>query len=153
MLGEINCGCSSWLYINSLVLESCNSSALAMGIHFSCQGSTLSFLAGYPKSHFFGWYRNFVLYWYLKLDNQVVNTTCPEDKLGWIWRADDPYCRTLLALTYQYNYAELFICCSFLTLKQLLYEPSAYTSMFHGCDLDFLIVSYRSIRWFSARLQ
>ena len=54
------------------------------------QGSTLSFLAGCPKSHFLGWYRNFFVYWYLKLDNQVVNSTCPKDKLGWIWRADDP---------------------------------------------------------------
>ena len=26
----------------------------------------------------------------LKLDNQVVNSTYPKDKLGWIWRADDP---------------------------------------------------------------
>ena len=57
---------------------------------FSLQGSTLSFLAGCPKSHFLGWYRNFLVYWYLKLDNQVVNSTCPKDKLGWIWRADDP---------------------------------------------------------------
>ena len=40
------------------------------------QGSTLSFLAGCPKSHFLGWYRNFLVYWYLKLDNQVVNSTC-----------------------------------------------------------------------------
>ena len=54
------------------------------------QGSTLSFLAGCPKSHFLGWYRNFLVYWYLKQDNQVVNTTCPKDKLSWIWRADDP---------------------------------------------------------------
>ena len=59
------------------------------------QGSTLSFLAGCPKSHFLGWYRNFFAYWYLKLDNQVVNWTCPKDKLGWIWRADDPKRRTL----------------------------------------------------------
>ena len=54
------------------------------------QGSTQSFLAGCPKSHLLGWYRNFLVYWYLKLDNQVVNSTCPRDKLGWIWRADDP---------------------------------------------------------------
>ena len=54
------------------------------------QGSTLSFLAGCPKSHFLDWYRNFLVHWYLKLDNQVVNSTCPRDKLGWIWRADDP---------------------------------------------------------------
>ena len=54
------------------------------------QGSTLSFLAGCPKSHFLGWYRNFLVYFYLKLDNQVVNWTCRKDKLGWIWRADDP---------------------------------------------------------------
>ena len=54
------------------------------------QGSALSFLAGCPKSHFLGWYRNFLAYWYLKLDNQVVNPTCPKDKLGWIWRADNP---------------------------------------------------------------
>ena len=33
------------------------------------QGSTLSFLAGCTKSHFLGWYRNFLVYWYLKLDN------------------------------------------------------------------------------------
>ena len=59
------------------------------------QGSTLSFPAGCPKSHFLGWYRNFLVYWYLKLDNQVVNSTCPKDKLGWIWWADDPQCRTL----------------------------------------------------------
>ena len=37
------------------------------------QGSTLSFLAGCPKSHCLCWYRNFLVYWYLKLDNQVVN--------------------------------------------------------------------------------
>ena len=37
------------------------------------QGSTLSFLAGCPKSHFLGWYRNFLVYSYLKLDNQVVS--------------------------------------------------------------------------------
>ena len=55
----------------------------------------LSFLAGCPKSHFLGWNRNFLVYWYSKLDNQVVNSTCPEDKLGWIWRADDSWCRTL----------------------------------------------------------
>ena len=55
---------------------------------FKCQGSTLSFLVGCPKSHFLGWYRNFLVYWYLKLDNQVVNSTCPKDKLGWIWRAE-----------------------------------------------------------------
>ena len=60
------------------------------------QGSTLSFLAGCPKSHFLGWYRNFLVHWYLKLDNQVLNSTCPKNTLGWIWRADDPYCRTLL---------------------------------------------------------
>ena len=59
------------------------------------QWSTLSFLAGCPKSHFLGWYRYFLVYWYLKLDNQVVHSTCPKDELGWIWRADDPYCRTL----------------------------------------------------------
>ena len=59
------------------------------------QGSTLSFLAGCPKSHFLGWYRNFLVYLYLKLDNQFVIWTCPKDKLGWIWRADDPKCRTL----------------------------------------------------------
>ena len=53
------------------------------------QRSTLSFLAGCPKSHFLGWYRNFLVYWYSKLDNQVVNSTCPKDKLGWIWRADN----------------------------------------------------------------
>ena len=49
-----------------------------------------TFLAGCLKSHFRGWYRNFLVYWYLKLDNQVVNSTCPKDKLGWIWRADNP---------------------------------------------------------------
>ena len=54
------------------------------------QGSTLSFLAGCPKSHFLGWYRNVLVYWYLRLDNQVVNPTCPKDKLDWIWPADDP---------------------------------------------------------------
>ena len=54
------------------------------------QGSTLSFLAGCPKSHFLDCYRNFLVYSYLKLDNQVINSTCPKDKLGWIWRADDP---------------------------------------------------------------
>ena len=59
-------------------------------LHHLNQGSTLSFLAGCPKSHFVGWYRNFLVYWYLKLDNQVVNSTCPKGKLGWIWRADDP---------------------------------------------------------------
>ena len=56
----------------------------------SGQGSTLSFLAGCPKSHFLDWYTKFLVYWYLKLDNQVVNSTCPKDKLGWIWRADAP---------------------------------------------------------------
>ena len=59
-------------------------------IYAVLQGFTLSFLAGCPKSHFRGWYRNFLVYWYLKLDNQVVNSTCPKDNLGWIWRADDP---------------------------------------------------------------
>ena len=54
------------------------------------QGSTLSFLVGCPKSHFLAWYRTFFVYWYLKLDNHVVNSTCPKGKLGWIWRADDP---------------------------------------------------------------
>ena len=63
-----------------------------------CQGSTLSFLAGCPKSHFLGWYKNFFVYWYSKPDNQVVNSTCPKDKLGWIWWADDPY-RTLTVNT------------------------------------------------------
>ena len=58
-------------------------------------GSTLSFLTGCPKSHCLGWYRNFLVYCYLKLDNKVVNSTCSKDKLGWIWRADDPECRTL----------------------------------------------------------
>ena len=28
--------------------------------------------------------------WCLKLDNQVFNSTCPKDKLGWIWWAEDP---------------------------------------------------------------
>ena len=56
----------------------------------AAQGFTLSFLAGCPKSHLLGWYRNFLVFWYLTLDNQVVNSTCPKDKLGWIWRADDP---------------------------------------------------------------
>ena len=56
---------------------------------WTTKGSTLSFLAGCPESHLLGWYRNFLVYWYLKLDNQVVNLTCPNDKLGWIWRADD----------------------------------------------------------------
>ena len=60
------------------------------------QGSTLSFLSGCPKSLILGWYRNFLVYWYLKLDNQVVKSTCPKDQSGWIWRADDPYaCGTL----------------------------------------------------------
>ena len=58
--------------------------------HLKIQGSTLSFLAGCPKSHFLSWYRNSLVYWYLKLDNQVVTSTCPKDKLGCIWRADDP---------------------------------------------------------------
>ena len=62
------------------------------------QGSTLSFLAGCLKSHFLGWYRNFLVYLYSKLNNQVVNSTCPKDKLGWIWRADDPKCRTLVLI-------------------------------------------------------
>ena len=30
------------------------------------------------------------IYCYQKLDNQVVNSTCPKDKSGWIWQADDP---------------------------------------------------------------
>ena len=60
------------------------------GLMMPYQGSTLSFLAGCPKSHFLGWYRNCLVYWYLKLDNQVVNSTCPKDKLCWLWRADDP---------------------------------------------------------------
>ena len=64
-------------------------------VHMQSQGSTLSFLADCPKSHLLGWYRNFLVYWYLKMDNQVVNSTCPKDKLGWIWRADDPLRRTL----------------------------------------------------------
>ena len=59
------------------------------------QRSTLGFLAGFPKSHFLGWYINFRVYWYLKLDNQVVNSTSPKDKLGWILRADGLLCRTL----------------------------------------------------------
>ena len=42
-------------------------------ISVNTQDSTRSFLAGFPKSHFLGWYRNFIVYWYLKLDNQVVN--------------------------------------------------------------------------------
>ena len=54
------------------------------------QESTLSFPAGCLKNYFLGWYRNFLVYWYLKLDNQVVNSTCPKDKIGWIWQADDP---------------------------------------------------------------
>ena len=54
------------------------------------QGSTLSFLAGCPKSHFLGWHGNFLVYWYLKLDNKVFNLTCSKEKSGWIWRADDP---------------------------------------------------------------
>ena len=37
---------------------------------WALQGSTLSFLAGCLKIHFLGWYRNFLVYWYLKLDNQ-----------------------------------------------------------------------------------
>ena len=65
------------------------------------QESTLSFLAGCPKSHFLGWYSNFLVYWYLKLDNQVLSSTCLKDKLGWIWRADDPYCRTLFNVNLQ----------------------------------------------------
>ena len=77
-------------------LTQCWSSVRSCGIHLrKLQGSALSFLAGCPKSHFLDWYRNFLVYWYLKVDNQVVNSTCPKDKLGWIWRADDPYCRTL----------------------------------------------------------
>ena len=56
---------------------------------FMKQGSTLSFLTGCPKSHLLGWYRNFLVYSYSKLDIQVVISTCPKDKLGWIWRADD----------------------------------------------------------------
>ena len=70
---------SSW-HINNISLSSTSTT----------QGSTLSFLAGCPKSHFFDWCRNFLVYWFSKLDNQVVNSTCPKDKLGWIWRADDP---------------------------------------------------------------
>ena len=61
-----------------------------IALWFRDQGSTLSFLAGCPKSHFLGWYRNFIVYCYLKLDNQVINSTCQKDKLGWIWLADDP---------------------------------------------------------------
>ena len=61
-----------------------------LSIRRQSQGSTLIFLAGCPKSHFPAWYRNFLVYWYLKLDNQVFNSTCLKDKLGWIWRANDP---------------------------------------------------------------
>ena len=63
---------------------------LQVGPRGSSQGSALSFLAGCLKSHFLAWYRKFFVYWYLKLDNHVVNSTCPKGKLGWIWRADDP---------------------------------------------------------------
>ena len=72
---------------NTLKMPSSN---VSHSVQTSVQGSTLSFLAGCPKIHVLGWYRNFLVYWYLKLDNQVVNSTCPKDKLGWIWRADDP---------------------------------------------------------------
>ena len=68
------------------------------GLSFISQGSILSFLAGCPKSYFLGWYRNFLVYWYLKLDNQAVNSTCPKDKIGWIWQADDLKCRTLIRI-------------------------------------------------------
>ena len=61
---------------------------LILGLH--PRGLHFSFLAGCPKSHFLGWYRNFLVYWYFILDNQVVNSTCPKDKLGWIWRAGNP---------------------------------------------------------------
>ena len=54
-------------------------------LRFHGQQSTRSFLASCPKNHFLGSYRKCLVYWYLKLDNQVVNLT-----LGWIWRADDP---------------------------------------------------------------
>ena len=44
--------------------------------HHILQGSTLSFLAGCPMSHFLGWHRNFLIYWYLKwttrLSTQLV---------------------------------------------------------------------------------
>ena len=74
------------------------------------QGSTLSLLAGCPKSHFLGWYRNFLVYLYLKLDNQVVSSTCLKDKLGWIWLV--PYIRDLtvyVALALNKLSAEIFI--------------------------------------------
>ena len=45
------------------------------------QGSTLSFLAGCPKSHFLGWYRNLFLYWYSKLDNPGCQLNLPEGQI------------------------------------------------------------------------
>ena len=55
-------------------------------------------LSGRFSKEPFSWLiQKFPRYWYLKLDNHVVNSfsTCLKDKLGWIWRADDPLCRTL----------------------------------------------------------
>ena len=57
--------CNSHQYIQKL---SCN-----LEIFRTEQGFTLSFQIGCPKSHFLGWYKTFLVYWYLKLDNQVVN--------------------------------------------------------------------------------
>ena len=77
-----------WLLCYSITASKCFLHSKSEFV--TSQGSTLSFLACCPKSHYLGWYRNFLLYWYLKLDNQVANLTCPKDTLGWIWRADDP---------------------------------------------------------------
>ena len=57
---------------------------------YSCKIPGAPFTNMVPKSHLLGWYRNFLVYWFLKLDNQVVNSTRLKDKFGWIWRADNP---------------------------------------------------------------
>ena len=49
------------------------------------QGSTLKF-SGRLSEEPFPW----LIQKFPCMDNQVVNSTCPKDKLGWIWRADNP---------------------------------------------------------------
>ena len=33
---------------------------------------------------------NFLIHWYLKMDNLVVSSGCPKAKSDWIWQADNP---------------------------------------------------------------
>ena len=48
-------------------------------------GLNINFSGGYLNHDFTYFSTNFLVHWYLKMNNLVVNSGCPEAKWDWIW--------------------------------------------------------------------